>query len=611
MSLPIRIHHQSHRYRDRSSSSPSPVDRSTPRRPHSIDATRHSSYQGTSPLIQSPLFHSLAVSRSEETVHRTSHSLQFPLTQSLATIATHHAQVLTSTISDKRTRRLSCSPIHNRRTEAIKNPEVSSPSIPQTPPQTQTPPQAQTQAQAQAQAQAQLQTTSILPFVSSESSGKEHRLTSSGDRAALCAIPFASDERDRDFHLLFRSVPENDPLLENYKCALQKDILLQGHVYITENHVCFYANIFGWVTNLVVAFSDMTHIEKRMTAMIIPNAIHISTDSAKYVFASFLSRDVAYDQIVQLWQIHKHGQMLHSYTDPGCTYEENGIEDMEDMEDREGEGRRQTQAKSRCAPYPQCPCCEDQVHYSQVALHETYSGTVESMYSILFDSDFMEQYLTSVKKCHGLELGTWKHGLRQNNGRQQNNAAFSFKEEQIYCKFPYYISIITTLQLEPCLPSGYIKLRTCITKAKNTKVTVLVSFELETQQDCMEKLRNITGQQPCTPTPTPTPTPERHFLLWCLYSLRSLVIGLGHCLTFRQLATVCCVVAIVTNAFLVRMLVTRRIHLDAYWLPWQPLLEQEAGLNVWGLEDLQAHVDSLQKRMDALKQEDEVSVFLV
>ena len=35
-----------------------------------------------------------------------------------------------------------------------------------------------------------------------------------------------------------------------YKCALQKEILLQGHIYITEHHLCFNANIFGWVTNV-------------------------------------------------------------------------------------------------------------------------------------------------------------------------------------------------------------------------------------------------------------------------------------------------------------------------------------------------------------------------
>ena len=35
-------------------------------------------------------------------------------------------------------------------------------------------------------------------------------------------------------------------VLSDYSCDLQKDILVQGRLYIAQNHVCFYANIFHW-----------------------------------------------------------------------------------------------------------------------------------------------------------------------------------------------------------------------------------------------------------------------------------------------------------------------------------------------------------------------------
>ncbi|CEP08977.1 hypothetical protein [Parasitella parasitica] len=88
----------------------------------------------------------------------------------------------------------------------------------------------------------------------------------------------------------------------NYGCALQKEILLQGRVYISEHHLCFNANIFGWITNLVIAFADIEDIEKKSTAIFIPNAILISTCSSKHFLASFLSRDQAYDQMVEVWK---------------------------------------------------------------------------------------------------------------------------------------------------------------------------------------------------------------------------------------------------------------------------------------------------------------------
>ncbi|OBZ88091.1 putative membrane protein C20F10.07 [Choanephora cucurbitarum] len=114
-------------------------------------------------------------------------------------------------------------------------------------------------------------------------------------------VLLANAKRNQDFHALFRSVPEDDSLIEDFGCALQKEILLQGRIYVSESHLCFNANIFGWVTNLVIAFADVIEIEKKTTAYFIPNAIQISTQASKHFFASFLSRDQAYDLMVETW----------------------------------------------------------------------------------------------------------------------------------------------------------------------------------------------------------------------------------------------------------------------------------------------------------------------
>ncbi|ORZ22511.1 hypothetical protein BCR42DRAFT_170034 [Absidia repens] len=123
--------------------------------------------------------------------------------------------------------------------------------------------------------------------------------TTSGERSNK---KIASDKRNRDFHALFKSIPLDDNLIEDYGCALQKEILLQGRIYITQHHLCFNANIFGWITNLVIAFTDIVEIEKRTTAIFIPNAISISTHQSKHFFASFLSREQAHEQMVTIWR---------------------------------------------------------------------------------------------------------------------------------------------------------------------------------------------------------------------------------------------------------------------------------------------------------------------
>ncbi|KAL6174029.1 hypothetical protein ACJQWK_00183 [Exserohilum turcicum] len=113
----------------------------------------------------------------------------------------------------------------------------------------------------------------------------------------------APPKRNKDFHNLFKSVPEDDYLIEDYSAALQKEILLHGRLYVSEGHLCFSSNILGWVTNLVISFDEVVSVEKKSTAVLFPNAIVIQTLHARNVFASFLSRDSTYDLIIGIWKI--------------------------------------------------------------------------------------------------------------------------------------------------------------------------------------------------------------------------------------------------------------------------------------------------------------------
>ncbi|KIH48716.1 GRAM domain protein, partial [Ancylostoma duodenale] len=61
-----------------------------------------------------------------------------------------------------------------------------------------------------------------------------------------------------------------------YSCAYQREILCQGRMYISQRHICFYANIFGWETNLVVPVSEIAAITKEKAAKIFPNSIQVS-----------------------------------------------------------------------------------------------------------------------------------------------------------------------------------------------------------------------------------------------------------------------------------------------------------------------------------------------
>uniref|UniRef100_A0A672ZL06 VASt domain-containing protein n=1 Tax=Sphaeramia orbicularis TaxID=375764 RepID=A0A672ZL06_9TELE len=109
-------------------------------------------------------------------------------------------------------------------------------------------------------------------------------------------------QRNEDFRKIFKKLPDTERLIVDYSCALQKDILLQGRLYLSENWLCFYSNIFRWETTITILLKDVTSLTKEKTAKLIPNAIQISTDNEKHFFTSFGARDRSFMMIFRLWQ---------------------------------------------------------------------------------------------------------------------------------------------------------------------------------------------------------------------------------------------------------------------------------------------------------------------
>ncbi|XP_052399118.1 protein Aster-C [Carassius gibelio] len=108
-------------------------------------------------------------------------------------------------------------------------------------------------------------------------------------------------QRSDEFRKLFKEVPESEKLIADYTCALQKDILLQGRIYLTENCFCFYSHVFRG-TKITVNMQDIISISREKTAKWIPNAIQISTDSEKFFFSSFSAREKSFLSMFRLWQ---------------------------------------------------------------------------------------------------------------------------------------------------------------------------------------------------------------------------------------------------------------------------------------------------------------------
>ncbi|KAJ3384317.1 hypothetical protein HDU84_003039 [Entophlyctis sp. JEL0112] len=109
-------------------------------------------------------------------------------------------------------------------------------------------------------------------------------------------------KKNAEFHDLFKSIDDDEFLVDEYSCAWQRDILIQGKMYLSSNHICFYANIFGWAHSLTLDLGDVISIEKRSIGGIIPNSIEISTIvGQKHYFASFIARDSTHEALMKQW----------------------------------------------------------------------------------------------------------------------------------------------------------------------------------------------------------------------------------------------------------------------------------------------------------------------
>lgn len=103
---------------------------------------------------------------------------------------------------------------------------------------------------------------------------------------------------NQQYHKLFKDIPLEEVVLKVCSCALQRDLLLQGRLYISPNWLCFHASLFGKDIKVVIPLLSVQMIKKHKMARLLPNGLAITTNtSQKYVFVSLLSRDSVYDML--------------------------------------------------------------------------------------------------------------------------------------------------------------------------------------------------------------------------------------------------------------------------------------------------------------------------
>ncbi|KAK9244106.1 hypothetical protein V1506DRAFT_542465 [Lipomyces tetrasporus] len=322
----------------------------------------------------------------------------------------------------------------------------------------------------------------------------------------------ASKKRNRDFHQLFRSVPEDDYLIEDYGCALSREILLQGRLYISEQHICFNSNIFGWVTNLVISFDEVMAIEKKTTVGLFPNAIVIQTLHARNVFASFISRDSTYELMCSIWRNGEQAASSNSSEDSGM--ESDGDGDTFGLEESDGESAVESGLAEKVPgegsengiggvdigplKHPPTKCgCKSNEHYEKVVCDVSFPAPIGRICNLLWgdNTTWIESFMKNVLKVMELSTPTPFEASEASGKKSRSfnyikllNANIGPKQTKCLAtetienwEFENYVTVVVST-VTPDVPNGNIfvtKTRYCLSWGENNTTHMLITCGVE------------------------------------------------------------------------------------------------------------------------------------
>ncbi|XP_047445458.1 GRAM domain-containing protein 2B-like [Mugil cephalus] len=111
-------------------------------------------------------------------------------------------------------------------------------------------------------------------------------------------------KRNKSFHKLFAEIPEGENLTHTFTCALQKEVLYHGKLFVSENHVCFHSSVLLKDTKVVFPVSSVKEVKKHHSAL---SMLSIQTaDGEKHSFVSLRNREMCY-KLLQSLCLHAQG----------------------------------------------------------------------------------------------------------------------------------------------------------------------------------------------------------------------------------------------------------------------------------------------------------------
>ncbi|XP_056276533.1 GRAM domain-containing protein 2B-like [Pseudoliparis swirei] len=128
----------------------------------------------------------------------------------------------------------------------------------------------------------------------------------------------SSVKHSKTFHKLFQEIPVGENLMQTFSCALQKEVLYHGKLFVSENYVCFYSSVLLKDTKVVIPASSIQGVKKHNSTL---SMLSIQTaDGEKHTLVSLRHRELCYKL---LQAVHSHVQEPGVSSSPHVSSPEN------------------------------------------------------------------------------------------------------------------------------------------------------------------------------------------------------------------------------------------------------------------------------------------------
>lgn len=96
-------------------------------------------------------------------------------------------------------------------------------------------------------------------------------------------------------------LPPEENVLDDFSCAWQREIKLHGRLFCTDRSLCFYAELLGYSTKLVIPFKEVLLLRKDKVSFSRGIAVDC-TNSRRYVFGAFQRSSATFQFLLKVWR---------------------------------------------------------------------------------------------------------------------------------------------------------------------------------------------------------------------------------------------------------------------------------------------------------------------